>query len=160
MPKTAVLSQKSATLFERCNKTFACYAIHRSCIFQSYVFQSRIFRSRIFRSCILITTFRSCIFRSLIFRSCIFNHAFSSTAIWSYIFLHLWPAFSGPAFSAPPFVYCCCYDYHFECYYVRWNKTVDTMQTRWLYCVECPQYSTRRRSAFNIHRSSMLRKNR
>ena len=33
-------------------------------------------------------------------------------------------------------------------------------QTRWLYCVECPQYSTRRRSASNIHRSGMLRKNR
>jgi len=32
--------------------------------------------------------------------------------------------------------------------------------TRWLYCVECPQYSTRRRSASNKHRSSMLRKNR
>jgi len=31
-------------------------------------------------------------------------------------------------------------------------------RTRWLYCVECPQYSTRRRSASNIHRSSMLRK--
>jgi len=30
--------------------------------------------------------------------------------------------------------------------------------TRWLYCVECPQYRTRRRSASNIHRSSMLRK--
>ena len=30
--------------------------------------------------------------------------------------------------------------------------------TRWLYCVECPQYSTRRRSASDIHRSSMLRK--
>jgi len=33
-------------------------------------------------------------------------------------------------------------------------------QTRWLYCVECPQYSTRRRSASNIRRSSMQRKNR
>jgi len=33
-------------------------------------------------------------------------------------------------------------------------------ETRWLYCVECPQYSTRRRSASNIHRSGMLRKNR
>jgi len=32
--------------------------------------------------------------------------------------------------------------------------------TRWLYCVECPQYSTRRRLASNIHCSSMLRKNR
>jgi len=32
--------------------------------------------------------------------------------------------------------------------------------TRRLYCVECPQYSTRRWSASNIHRSSMLRKNR
>jgi len=32
--------------------------------------------------------------------------------------------------------------------------------TRWLYCVECPQYSTRRGRASNIHRSSMLRKNR
>jgi len=30
--------------------------------------------------------------------------------------------------------------------------------TRWLYCVECPQFSTRRRSASNIHRSGMLRK--
>ena len=30
--------------------------------------------------------------------------------------------------------------------------------TRCLYCVECPQYSTRRRSASNMHRSSMLRK--
>ena len=29
------------------------------------------------------------------------------------------------------------------------------MQTRWLYCVECPQYSTRQRSASNIHRSGM-----
>jgi len=32
--------------------------------------------------------------------------------------------------------------------------------TRLLYCVECPQYSTRRRNASNIHRSGMLRKNR
>ena len=32
--------------------------------------------------------------------------------------------------------------------------------TRWLYCVECPQHSTRRRSASNIHRSGTLRKNR
>ena len=32
--------------------------------------------------------------------------------------------------------------------------------TRWLYCVECPQYSTRRRSASNVHRSDTLRKNR
>jgi len=32
--------------------------------------------------------------------------------------------------------------------------------TRWLYCLECPQYSTRRRIASNIHRSGMLRKNR
>jgi len=32
--------------------------------------------------------------------------------------------------------------------------------TRWLYCVECPQYSTRQRSASNIHRFGMLRKNR
>ena len=30
--------------------------------------------------------------------------------------------------------------------------------TRWLYCVECPQYSTRRRSASDIHRSGMLLK--
>jgi len=36
----------------------------------------------------------------------------------------------------------------------------DAEETRWLYCVECPQYSTRRRSASNIYRSSMLRKNR
>jgi len=36
---------------------------------------------------------------------------------------------------------------------------VETRETRWLYCVECPQYSTRR-SASNIHRSGMLRKNR
>jgi len=35
-----------------------------------------------------------------------------------------------------------------------------TKTTRWLYCVECPQYSTRRRSASNIHRSGMVRKNR
>jgi len=28
--------------------------------------------------------------------------------------------------------------------------------TRWLYCVECPQYSSRRRSASNIHRSGRL----
>jgi len=33
-------------------------------------------------------------------------------------------------------------------------------RTRWMYCVECPQYSTRRRSASNIHRSGMLRKDR
>jgi len=33
-------------------------------------------------------------------------------------------------------------------------------KTRWLYCVECPQYSTRRRSASNIHRSGILCKNR
>jgi len=33
-------------------------------------------------------------------------------------------------------------------------------KTRWLYCVECPQYSTRRRSASNIHSSGMLRKDR
>jgi len=33
------------------------------------------------------------------------------------------------------------------------------LQARWLYCVEWPQYSTRRRSASNIHRSGMLRKN-
>ena len=38
--------------------------------------------------------------------------------------------------------------------------TIKIGKTRWLYCVECPQYSTRRRSASNIHRSSMLRKNR
>jgi len=35
-----------------------------------------------------------------------------------------------------------------------------TFLTRLLYCVECPQYSTRRGSASNIHRSGMLRKNR
>jgi len=35
-----------------------------------------------------------------------------------------------------------------------------TDRTRWLYCVECSQYSTRCGSASNIHRSSMLRKNR
>ena len=29
----------------------------------------------------------------------------------------------------------------------------STMETRWLYCVECPQYSTRRRSPSNIHRT-------
>jgi len=34
------------------------------------------------------------------------------------------------------------------------NKRQD--ETRWLYCVECPQYSTRRRSACNIHCSGML----
>jgi len=34
------------------------------------------------------------------------------------------------------------------------------LSTRWLYCVECPQYSTRCRSASNIHCSGMLRKNR
>jgi len=28
--------------------------------------------------------------------------------------------------------------------------------TRWLYCVECPQYSTRRRSTSDIHRSGRL----
>ena len=28
--------------------------------------------------------------------------------------------------------------------------------TRWLYCVECPQYSTRRRSASDTHRSGRL----
>jgi len=39
-------------------------------------------------------------------------------------------------------------------------KKPQQIQTRWLYCVECPQYSTRRRSASNIHCSSMLRKNR
>jgi len=39
-------------------------------------------------------------------------------------------------------------------------KALKAIPTRWLYCVECPQYSTRRRSASNIHRSSMLRKNR
>jgi len=32
-------------------------------------------------------------------------------------------------------------------------KSVDNHTTRWLYCVECPQYSTRRRIASNIHRS-------
>ena len=32
-------------------------------------------------------------------------------------------------------------------------------ETRWLYCVECKQYSTRQRSASNIHHSGMLRKN-
>jgi len=36
------------------------------------------------------------------------------------------------------------------------KKTV----TRWLYCVECPQYSTRRRSASNIQCCGILRKNR
>jgi len=50
----------------------------------------------------------------------------------------------------------------------RWNCTLQHYRrryqviivgTRWLYCVECPQYSTRRRSASNIHRSSMLPKN-
>ena len=30
------------------------------------------------------------------------------------------------------------------------------IETRWLYCVECPQYSTRRRSASDTHRSGML----
>jgi len=44
-----------------------------------------------------------------------------------------------------------------------WSKRPESnrphIKTRWLYCVECPQYSTRRRSASNIHRSSMLRKN-
>jgi len=39
-----------------------------------------------------------------------------------------------------------------------WRRTL--IKTRWLYCVECPRYSTRRRSASNIHRSGMLRKNR
>jgi len=41
-----------------------------------------------------------------------------------------------------------------------WKFSTDAMTTRWLYCVECPQYSTRRRSVSNIHRSGMLRKNR
>jgi len=36
----------------------------------------------------------------------------------------------------------------------------NVVWTIWLYCVECPQYSTRQRSASNIHRSRMLRKNR
>jgi len=40
------------------------------------------------------------------------------------------------------------------------QKHQPQSRTRWLYCVECPQYSTRRRSTSNIHRSSMLRKNR
>jgi len=39
-------------------------------------------------------------------------------------------------------------------------RHISTIRTRWLYCLECPQYSTRRRSASNIHRSGMLRKNR
>jgi len=30
-------------------------------------------------------------------------------------------------------------------------RQVSTIGTRWLYCVECPQYSTRRRSACNIY---------
>ena len=30
-------------------------------------------------------------------------------------------------------------------------RAVKRSPTRWLYCVECPQYSTRRRSASNIH---------
>jgi len=38
------------------------------------------------------------------------------------------------------------------------SKRKSKFTTRWMYCVECPQYSTRRRSASNIHCSSMLRK--
>ena len=38
------------------------------------------------------------------------------------------------------------------------DSVIIIFVTRLLYCVECPQYSTRRRSASNIHRTSMLRK--
>ena len=41
--KTAVFSYKSATFFERNNKTFVFYVYHGFCIFQSCIFQSRIF---------------------------------------------------------------------------------------------------------------------
>jgi len=47
---------------------------------------------------------------------------------------------------------------NFECFLFQQHSFAKI--TRWLYCVECPQYSTQRRSASNIHRSSMLRKNR
>ena len=40
------------------------------------------------------------------------------------------------------------------------SKMSSAYATRWLYCVECPQCSTRRGSAYNIHRSGILRKNR
>jgi len=45
-------------------------------------------------------------------------------------------------------------------YYCTSSLVMGNLQitTRWLYCVECPQYSTRRRSAYNIHRSGMLPK--
>ena len=36
------------------------------------------------------------------------------------------------------------------------TKTHETQLTRWLYCVERPQYSTRRRSASDTHRSGRL----
>jgi len=36
------------------------------------------------------------------------------------------------------------------------TKTKHIIRTRWLYCVECPQYSTRRRSASDTHRSGRL----
>jgi len=32
----------------------------------------------------------------------------------------------------------------------------NTIITRWLYCVECPQYSTRWRSTSDTHRSGRL----
>jgi len=35
-------------------------------------------------------------------------------------------------------------------------RMIKLQSIKW---VKCPQYSTRRRSASNIHRSSMLRKN-
>jgi len=87
---------------------------------------------------------------------------------------------SDPPPSSPPFLrhmpflpqpsqFILAWDRHQICwlaYPVAWltSSTSTTKQseteTRWLYCVECPQYSTPRRSASNIHRSGMLRKNR
>jgi len=51
------------------------------------------------------------------------------------------------------------YFYFLLCLYIQLLWWLQ-YSTRWLYCVECPQYSTRQRSACNIRRSGMLRKSR
>ena len=79
---------------------------------------------------------------------------------------YLWRALqihSSPSSSSSSLVQFVCLLKYFRLVkrHSRWKLSEElNVKTRWLYCVECPQYSTRWRSASNIHRSSMLRKNR
>ena len=87
-------------------------------------------------------------FKSLYFHFC-------ETAINSYRFIHQSSPFK---FAIHLYMSVCCNKVRTA----EQNNIITNShhRTRWLYCVECPQYSTRRRSTSNIHRSSMLHKNR